>query len=221
MVTAAAVRGGFALGRDRQVAAHVRLVASQGAEGKAPGGPAVAGDPRYGGPRRVAGPVRSSEPAHGRSQAYRGSFSVARRGFPRSRPRWLAARAALTAPLRIPGTSGRCRRSPSGSLAPAGGYAEGLWCSAVQAHGCRASGCIFTRRLRPGCSVLPRHGPIRGGCRASRPVRPLSCLDGNGGGDPRGARPGGPGEVGAAVRLEAAHEPRAEAPARTGPQSRH
>ena len=149
-------------------------------------------------PPRPAAGGRSGPPSLLTEGARRtGDLSpFARRGVPRSRPRWLAARAALTAPLRIPGTSGRCRRSPSGSLAPAGAYAEGVGCSAVQAHGCRASGYIFTRRLQPGCSVLPRHGPIRGGCRASRPVRPLSCLDGNGGGDPRGACPGGPGEAG-------------------------
>ena len=169
--------------------------------------------------RRPAAGGRSGPPSLLTEGARRtGDLSpFARRGFPRSRPRWLAARAALTAPLRIPGTSGRCRRSPSGSLAPAGAYAEGLWCSAVQAHGCRASGCKFTRRLSPVAVYFRATGQYAGDvARPGQSGRYLAWMA------TEAAILGGlvlgdPVKRGAAVRLEAAHEPGAEAPARTGP----
>ena len=217
MVTAAAVRGGFALGRDRQVAAHVRLAASQGAEGKAPGGPAVAGDPRYGGPRRVAGPVRSSEPDHGRSQAYRGSFSVCPErlsAFPSTvagRTCRLDRSAAyprhigqvppqpIGVPSRPPVRTQRGSGAPPYRLTDAalpGAYSQDA--SSPVAVYFRAMGQYAADVARPGQSGrylawMATEAAILGG---------LSW---------------GPGEAGAAVRLEADHEPRAEAPARTDP----
>jgi hypothetical protein len=217
MVTAAAVRGGFALGRDRQVAAHVRLAASQGAEGKAPGGPAVAGDPRRGGPRRVAGPVRSSEPAHGRSQAYRGSFSVC--------PERLSA-----FPSTVAGRTCRLDRSAAyprhiGQVPPQPiGFPRARRCVRRGGRVLRRTGSrmprfrVHTHKTPPArlrCTSAP-WANTRGMSRV--PATPAAILPGwQRRRRSSGACPGGPGEVGAAVRLEAAHEPGAEAPARTGP----
>lgn len=166
-----------------------------GRRGESTGRPGGSRRPRYGGPRRVAGPVRSSEPAHGRSQAYRGSFSVC--------PERLSA-----FPSTVAGRTCRLDRSAAyprhiGQVPPQPiGFPRARRCVRRVALVLRRTGSRMRFRVhihktppaRLQCTSAPWANTR--GCRASRPVRPLSCLDGNGGGDPRGACPGGPGEVG-------------------------